>query len=125
MWRKIVTGVAIVMLVAGIGLFLFPIVSNFIGTQIANSETEKFDSQIENVVDDGLTFEDAHEQGKIDDEGYLIDEKGNRKSENPVVFRLDLDRLYKDSAEYNENLKTNQSSLLIDSYSYVQPSLVL
>ena len=35
LWRKIVTGVAIVMLVAGIGLFLFPIVSNFIGTQIA------------------------------------------------------------------------------------------
>ena len=106
LWRKIVTGIAIVMLVAGIGLFMFPIVSNFIGTQIANSETEKFDSQIENVVDDGLTFEDAHEQGKVDDEGYLIDEKGNRKSDNPVVFRLDLDRLYKDSTEYNEKLKT-------------------
>ena len=125
LWRKIVTGVAVLMLVAGIGLFMFPIVSNFIGTQIANSETEKFNSQIESIVDDGLTYEDAHEQGKVDDEGYLIDEKGNRKSENPVVFRLDLDRLYKDSAEYNEKLKTNQSSLLIDSYSYVQPSLDL
>ena len=73
MWRKIVTGVAIVMLVAGIGLFMFPIVSNFIGTQIANSETERFDSQLENLVDDGLTYEDAHEQGKADDEGYLLD----------------------------------------------------
>ena len=125
MWKKIVTGVAIVMLVAGIGLFMFPIVSNFIGTQIANSETEKFDIRIDSVVDDGLTYEDAYEQGKVDDEGYLLDENGDRKSDNPVVFRPDLDRLYKDSVEYNENLKTNQSSLLIDDYSYVQPSLDL
>lgn len=125
MWKKIVTGVAIVMLVAGIGLFMFPIVSNFIGTQIANSETEKFDSRIDSVVDDGLTYEDAYEQGKVDDEGYLLDENGDRKSDNPVVFKPDLDRLYKDSVEYNENLKTNQSSLLIDDYSYVQPSLDL
>ena len=125
LWRKIVTGVAIVMLVAGIGLFMFPIVSNFIGTQIANSETEKFDSQLENLVDDGLTFDDAHEQGKVDGEGYLLDENGNRKSDNPVVFKVDLDRLYKDSVEYNENLKTNQSSLLIDDYAYAQPSLDL
>lgn len=125
MWKKIVTGVAIVMLVAGIGLFMFPIVSNFIGTQIANSETEKFDSRIDSVVDDGLTYEDAYEQGKVDDEGYLLDENGDRKSDNPVVFKPDLDRLYKDSVEYNENLKTNQSSLLIYDYSYVQPSLDL
>ena len=103
---------------------MFLIASNFIGMQIANSETEKFDSQIENVVDDGLTFDDAHEQGKVDDEGYLIDENGNRKSDNPV-FKLDLDRLYKDSVEYNENLKTNQGALLVDDYAYAQPSLDL
>lgn len=125
MWRKIVTGVAIVMLVAGIGLLMFPIVSNFIGTQIANSETEKFDNQIENIVDDGLTFDEAYEQGKVDDDGYLLDENGNRNSENPVLFKADLDRLYKDSVEYNENLKTNQSSLLVDNYAYEQPSLDL
>ncbi|MGN0502738.1 MAG: class C sortase [Ruminococcus sp.] len=125
MWRKIVTGVAIVMLVAGIGLFMFPIVSNFIGTQIANSETEKFDSRLENLVDDGLTCDDAYEQGKIDDEGYLLDENGNRASDNPVVFKADLDRLYKDSVEYNENLKTNQNSLLAYDYAYAQPSIDL
>lgn len=125
LWRKILTGVAIVMLVAGIGLFMFPIVSNFIGTHIANSETEKFDSQLENLVDDGVTYEDAHEQGKVDDEGYLLDENGNRKSNNPILFKADLDRLYKDSVEYNENLKTNQNSLLINDYAYTQPSLDL
>ncbi len=125
LWRKIVLGVAIVMLIAGIGLFMFPIVSNFVGTQIANSETEKFEDRIENVVDEDITFEDAHEQGKVDDEGYLVDENGDRKSEAPVVFKLDLDKLYKDSVKYNENLKTNQRSLLVDNYAYAQSSLDL
>lgn len=124
MWRKILTGVAVVMLIVGIGLFMFPIVSNSIGNIIANSETEQFDERIENIVDD-ITFDDALKDGLIDDDGYLLDESGNRKSDNPVLFKADLDRLYKDSLKYNENLKNNQSSHIINNNYYTEPSLDL
>lgn len=125
MWRKIVIVIASIMLVFGLGLFMFPIVSNFVGTQVSNSQTDEFEKRAENVVEEEITFEEALEQGKVDEEGYLIDEEGNRTSDTPVVFKLDLNRLYKDSVEYNENLKTNQRSLLIDADSYVNPSLDL
>lgn len=113
------------MLAAGIGLFMFPIVSNFVGTQISKSETERFEKQAENVVEEKITFEEAVKEGRIDKEGYPVDEKGERTSDTPVVFKLDLDRLYRDSAEYNDGLKNNQSNLLGDGYSYVNPSLDL
>ena len=43
MIKKILTGVAIAMLVVGIGLVAFPPISNFIGTQISNGEADGFD----------------------------------------------------------------------------------
>ncbi len=125
MWKKIVTIMATLMLVAGLGLFMFPIVSNFVGTQIANAETEKFETQIETVIDNGTTFEEALEKKQIDTEGYPIDESGKRTSKTPIVFKPDLDRLRADSLAYNEDLKKNQGSLLVDEYSYIEPSLNL
>lgn len=104
---------------------MFPVVSNYIGMQISNSETEDFDNRINSILDDSLTFDEAYKKGNIDNDGYLVDEKGNRKSDTPVLFKLDLDRLYNDSVKYNENLKTKQGSLLVDDYAYTQPSLDL
>lgn len=124
MWRKIVIVIAVVMLVAGLGFVLFPPVSNTVGTYIANSETEEFDEQIENAVEDE-TFEEALEKGEVDEEAYPIDEDGNRTSDVPLVFAPDLDRLRKDSIAYNENLKENQSSLLVSDSSYAYPALDL
>ena len=63
------------MLIVGVGLFMFPIVSNFIGNIIANSETEKFDKQIENIVEN-ITFDEAFKDGMIDEDGYLLDKNG-------------------------------------------------
>ena len=110
MRRKLLTVVAVILLAAGLSLILFPPVSNTVGTQIAKSEIEKFDKQIENAVEDE-TFEDAIKKGEIDDEGYPIDSSGNR--------------LYQDSNAYNNNLKDNQCSLLVDETSYVNPVLNL
>lgn len=128
MWRKIVTVVAIIMLVAGLGFLLFPPISNTIGTQIAKSETEQFDAMSENVADAeefSGGFEEAKKDGKIDDEGYPIDENGNRTSSNPIVYEVDLNRMRKDSIEYNSNLKINQGKLLTNEYAYENPSLDL
>lgn len=122
--KKIIIVTAIVMLTAGIALLLFPTASNFIGKQIANSESEQFDEKCETAIDNGgKTFEEALENGEVDKEGYPIDKNGRRISNTPVIYKPDIDRLLKDSESYNENLKHNQSSLLISEEAYASPSL--
>lgn len=126
---KILAVIAIVLIMAGIGAILFPTVSNTIGTQIANAEIEQFENSIKNVIEDDITAKEAREQGIVDNEGYLIEQSEDghiqRISSAPVLFRVDLDRLYKDSVAYNNNLKENQDSLLTNDYSYVNPSINL
>ena len=106
MIKKILTGVAIAMLVVGIGLVAFPPISNFIGTQISNGEADGFDARVEEAEDG--SFEQAVKDGKVDEEGYKIDRDGKRTSKQPVVFKADLDRLFNDSVAYNKKLETNQ-----------------
>ena len=100
MIKKILTGVAIAMLVVGIGLVAFPPISNFIGTQISNGEADGFDARVEEVEDG--SFEQAVKDGKVDEDGYKIDRDGKRTSKQPVVFKADLDRLFNDSVAYNK-----------------------
>ncbi len=107
---KILTIVATVMLVSGLGLLLFPPISNSVGKSIANNEIDKFDQMVENIADG--SFEEALEKGEIDNEGYPIDENGNRTSDVPIVFVVESGRLLADSIAYNEELKTNQSQKL-------------
>ena len=71
MIKKILTGVAIAMLVVGIGLVAFPPISNFIGTQISNGEADGFDARVEEVEDG--SFEQAVKDGKVDEDGYKLD----------------------------------------------------
>lgn len=123
MLKKILTAIACVLLLAGLALLLFPPISNMIGNNISTGEADKFDTQIENIADG--SYDDALSKGKIDKQGYPIDKDGNRTDDVPVLFNVDVKQLYEDSLEYNENLKTNQHSLLISEYSYEQPSLDL
>jgi sortase A len=102
---------------------VFPIILNIIGEQIANSTVEAFNTEINNIVDG--SYDDALKNGEIDKEGYSIDDNGNRTSNTPLLFSIDLERLLKDSQQYNDNLKENQYSLLINSNSYTQPALNL
>lgn len=110
--------------------FTFPTVSNTVGKQIAVSKIVQFDEQVDNAVKDE-SYQEALDNGEIDNEGYPIDNSGNRVSQGnsqnsaPLLFKPDLDRLYKDSVAYNENLKENQGSLLTDSFSYVSPTIDL
>lgn len=126
---RLLAGIAIALIIAGTGAILFPTVSNTIGTQIANSEVEQFETALDNIIQDDITAEEAKEQGRVDDDGYLIERSENgsiqRISSVPVLFKLDLDKLYKDSVSYNENLKKNQDKLLTNDYSYANPSINL
>lgn len=122
MIKKILTGVAIAMLVVGIGLVAFPPISNFIGTQISNGEADGFDARVEEVEDG--SFEQAVKDGRVDEDGYKIDRGGKRTSKQPVVFKADLDRLFHDSVAYNKKLETNQYEMLRnDTYSQAAVNL--
>ena len=119
MLRKILQFVAVVLLVAGLSFLLFPPVSNSIGKQIAKDQAQTFTEKLEHVItedDDGgtgvteKTFAKAYEKGEVDKEGYPVDAEGKRTSSTPVVFKMDLDRLHRDSIAYNEALKHAQGS---------------
>lgn len=126
MKRRILCVVIIILFVVGLGFLIFPTASNNIGKEIAEAEVLQFEEQTnkENTVQD-KTYREAFENGEIDDKGYPINENGQRTSNVPLLFEPDLDRLYADSVKYNEMLKTDQGNLLVDSYSYVYPSLDL
>lgn len=120
---KILTAVAFVLLFAGIALILFPPVSNYIGGLIANGQADSFDSMASNIQNG--SYEDALKNGEIDGEGYPVDENGNRTSDCPLRYKADIDRLYRDSLAYNEDLKTSQQYKLTNEYAYAVPSLDL
>lgn len=124
--NRLITVFSVILISSSIVCFLFPTVSNTVGKQIAEAEVLKFDEQTndENTVKE-KTYKEALNNGDIDDKGYPINESGQRTSSIPLLFELDLERLYEDSVKYNEILKINQGDLLVDSYSYVNPSIDL
>lgn len=124
MVKKIVTVVACLMLVVGIGFVLFPPISNFIGKNIAETEIKRFDEEMENLIED-KTYQQALESGEIDEEGYPIDENGKRTSNIPFRYKADIENLMTDSIAYNEELKTRQGEMLTASYSVEEQSLDL
>lgn len=117
------TVVAIIMLVTGTGLILFPPISNSYGKVVANNQTASFDDSVKNIQEG--SYEEALKNGTIDKEGYPIDENGKRTSKYPFLFDVDIKRLFEDSIDYNENLKKHQGSLLNSSYSYEVASIDL
>ncbi len=106
---KILSIIALILLVSGLSLVLYPIISNSIGTIKAQNVTEQFDNDSDNVLD--MSLEEAVKENKVDEEGYPIDKDGNRTAEKKALFRPDLDKLYNDSVEYNKSLFNGQGSV--------------
>ncbi len=126
MWKKILTIIASLMLIVGLGFLLFPPISNLIGKQQAESISDTFDRSKASAVKtykDVETAEEAREEGYIDEEGYPINEEGERVSDEKIVFAVDLERLYADSVAYNNNLKKGQGT--VDDLDYSDPALSL
>lgn len=139
-WQKITVTIATVLLLAGLGLLLFPVVSNFFGQQRANSTIDEFnetrrhiipasDTENSNDTSDGQTvpgvsaksFKEALALGEVDEEGYVVTETGIRYSDSPVAFQYDLDALRRDSLAYNEALIDHQGT--VDTTDYATPAL--
>lgn len=134
-WQKITLTVAIILLLAGVGLLLFPTVSNFFGQLRANQTIEEYKTLQQHIVpknpdgDDSdpvisgvksKSFKEALEAGEVDEEGYVIRD-GSRISSSPIVFEYDLDALYRDSLAYNESLINNQGT--VDTSDYATAAL--
>ena len=135
LWQKITLTLAVVILVAGLGLLLFPTVSNFFGQQRANATIDEFKSSLEHVVPEqtgesgtqtsdsavaGIksnNYKDALAAAEIDEEGYVIDSDGSRISGTPIVFQYDLNALRRDSLQYNEWLINHQGTVDTSDYS--------
>ena len=132
-WKKILLIIAFLMMLTGIGLMLFPPVSNYVGQQNANAAIEEYSETLDNVISDdsplketlGITadtYEEAVERGEIDREGYPIDVVTHTRTyDSPVSFRDDLDRLYRDSKEYNASILYHQGT--VDTSDYTKAAL--
>ena len=106
MKNKILAAVALILVTFSLALFAYPNVSKQVIQKKNDEIIEQFDETAEDIQDGDR--EAAIEDGAINEDGYLIDYSGAIISEYPVVFQKDLERLYEDSASYNEVLKGRQ-----------------
>lgn len=120
MKKKPLLIISICIILIGSGVLAFPFISIYFNDVKMDKEVTAFDTSITNIIEDK-----DHTQLNLDDEGYLLDDNNQRISDTPVYTRPDLDRLLKDMKEYNEELRTNQSNLLVSEESYLYPSLDL
>lgn len=117
------------MLITGIVFLSFPTVSNHIGQQKANGIIQDFNDTLDYVVPESGTNDkipanvkskkhaDAVKKGEVDNEGYPVDEYGNRTSSKRVVFQYDLNALYRDSVAYNKSLVNHQGTVETTNFS--------
>ena len=130
MWRKILTVVAVICLLAGIGFLLFTPVSTYVGQKQADAVIEDFEKTKENITEtitteDGeviSSFEEAKEKGIVDEEGEP-DSSVSYYYTSWTVFSSDLDRLKEDSLAYNEKLLNGQGT--DDTTDFLKPALYL
>ncbi len=119
--KKLILTIAVLMLVAGVALLAFPAVSNFIGSQVSKSQTETFENRASHVIRD-MTYEEAVENGIVTEDSRLTggqeEDKTAYKAGTPVLFQPDLDRLRRDVAAYNAQVREDQSKLLVNEDAY-------
>ena len=124
MKRKLFTGIATVLLFAGLTMLIAPRISNHVGEQIAHTTiegfkalkskatsdepTEKNDSSENSLPNINLAADPAKSEN--DPLWQIEDEEGNNEDDelSDSVRNVDFDRLYSDSVAYNDNLKNHQ-----------------
>lgn len=133
MWKKVLTVIAVIVLLAGLGLLLFPTASNFVGQKQADAVIADFDQKADTVTEtvtteDGeviASLEEAKEKGYVDDEGYAVTSvtytgtDGGAQYGDRIVYQKDLDQLLRDSIAYNEKLINGQG--MEDTIQYDKP----
>ncbi len=116
--RFIIAGI---LFFAAIVTFITPSIMKMANKAHMDSIVYNFEETAQEMREDG-SYRDALENGEIDDEGYPIDEEGNRTDDKPVVYKYDIDRLYKDSLAYNTEVVAGQH---LSEWQFTQPALNL
>lgn len=130
MRNKIAIIIAVILLLAGVGVMLFPTISNEINKAKANEEIAEFDKCAEDAVDSFLppwendasatpakNAKEAVEKGYTDKQGYPLAKDGSRTGGGRMVFAADLNKLREDSLAYNHSLINNQGTVDTSDYS--------
>ncbi len=120
--KTVLLVVAISVLVIGIGVLLYPTVSQFFNQLHANDEIEKFKQSIITPVEDETKSSDSNNNDNDEKE----DENQNQENSNDVEFHYtkeQLDNIYKDMQAYNEKIYENGQSGIADPFSFQQNSL--
>lgn len=138
MKQKLFTGIAAVLLFAGLTMLITPRISNRIGEQIAHSTIDDFKALKSKATSDEPTEKDESSEDSLSNTNPAAD--SSKSDHNPdwqiedeesviengeLVTKVDFDRLYSDSIAYNENLKKRQHELLTNEQSYQSPALDL
>lgn len=116
-------------------MLIIPQISNVVGKQQAHAKVEEFENIKKEISKANYNhFPNAEKDAqnntkekKAESNNYsqpLTITYQNAYSE-PVTYKIDIARLYRDSIAYNENLKKNQYNLLINENSYKSASLDL
>lgn len=105
-----------ILLITAVIIALYPTMSRIETENRIDHDISKFEIHIkkDNIIPADKTKEEAIDEGIIDEDGYVLDEDGERKYDEPAYYQADLDRLWKDSVAYNEELKTSQENRLKD-----------
>ena len=140
MKRKLFTGIATVLLFAGLTMLIAPRISNRVGEQIAHTTIEDFKALKSKATSDEPTEKDESSE---DSSANTKPKKNNAQNEYASIVQnndgtifeeelsmsenttVDFDRLYSDSIAYNDDLKNHQHELLTNEQSYQSPALNL
>lgn len=94
--------ISIFLLFCSLVLALYPTISRLITQNNCDKAAAEFDELV-NRIQEG-EYEDALNEGLVDENGKLTE--GDNL---PVLFKEDIERLYKDSLEYNSRLQEGQN----------------
>lgn len=101
--QKTLKWIVVILLLCSIALALYPTLSKSITQRECSKETKTFDKITENYKEG--SFKDALDKGIINEEGYPTDSA----DELPVLFKEDVERMLKDSKDYNNQIKDEQN----------------
>lgn len=121
MKKSIFGFVGVFFVLLGIILLIAPQISNQIGKQEALSVINEFETLKENI-----SFEEKPTEGNSapEEKSEEKQENSNNEKAQPIIYKVDIDRLRLDCIAYNKSLIKNQVTLL-NEVSYQQPSFNL
>lgn len=114
--KKAIKIVSFVLIICGLSIIIFIMLSTIIYKGTVSSQINEFKQLRDSVLND-----------KNNNGNYYSDDNDNSKkttNNNAVSYKIDLDKLYTDSINYNKNLVAHQRELLKDT-SYEVPALNL